>query len=172
MDEVSLTSYTTWADLIGTWKTLDLPDKAWRAEIIDETVVVAPPDDSTHGVIINLLHRYLVRATPGDWGVFQALAVQIPQERCLFVPDIAVVPRAWLREADYPAPARCLLLAVEVTSKRTADVDRTTKPARYALAGVPHFILVDLFAEEGPMSYLHSAPSGRSYLVRRSVPLT
>lgn len=71
-----------------------------------------------------------------------------------------VVPRDQVPSDDEPGPfpAWNALLVVEITSKGGADTDRKTKLWSCAHAGVPLYLLIDRFAEGGPVVELHSVP--------------
>lgn len=51
-----------------------------------------------------------------------------------------------------------MLLGVEITSKSTARHDRSTKKWAYAHGGIPLYLLIDAFDEEGPAVSLFSGP--------------
>ncbi|WP_406692957.1 Uma2 family endonuclease [Saccharopolyspora sp. ID03-671] len=164
-------SYSTWDELVQTWQHLDLPNKAWRAEIIEESIVMSPPPAPAHNMIADVVHRELVGALPRELGIFQTLGIAVPLRRSLFIPDVVVVPRAEIpgREDPQPVPAERALLVVEITSKSNADVDRKQKLWTYAHAEVPLYVLIDEFAEEGPTVFLHSDPQDGSYGKREQV---
>jgi Uma2 family endonuclease len=164
-------SYSTWDELVQTWQHLDLPNKAWRAEIIEETIVMTPPQAPAHNMIADIVHRELVGALPRELGIFQTLGVAVPLRRSLFIPDLVVVPRAEMpgRGDPQPVPAERALLVVEITSKSNADVDRKQKLWTYAHAEVPRYVLIDEFAEEGPAVFVHSDPQDGSYGKREQV---
>jgi Uma2 family endonuclease len=52
---------------------------------------------------------------------------------------------------------------VEVTSKSNARQDRISKPAAYATAGIPLYLLVDRWAPDGPTATLYGEPKGDVY---------
>ncbi|MBQ0927964.1 Uma2 family endonuclease [Saccharopolyspora endophytica] len=172
MNAAPAPSYSTWDELVQTWQHLDLPDKAWRAEIVEETIVMSPPPGYPYNAIAARVQRALDRAIPDEWGVFQTAGVAIPLRRCLFVPDIAVIPFGELPSDDTPGPVpveRALLVA-EITSKGNADVDRKEKLWAYGQAEVPLYSLIDRFAADGPAVFLHSEPHEGSYRMRERFP--
>ncbi|MBQ6644908.1 MAG: Uma2 family endonuclease [Saccharopolyspora sp.] len=63
-----------------------------------------------------------------------------------------------------------MLLSVEITSKSTADTDRTDKLHAYARAGIRLYLLIDRFADRWPAVTLHSDPAADIYQSARAVP--
>ncbi|MFI0465178.1 Uma2 family endonuclease [Saccharopolyspora sp. 5N102] len=163
---------STWDELVQVWQSLDLPNKGWRAEIIEESIVMTPPPGYGHNVIADRVHRALARVIPQDWGIFQTAAVEIPLRSNLFIPDLVVIPMDALPSDDDPAPvpAGRALLAVEITSKSNANRDRNEKLWGYAHGGVPLFLLIDRFAKDEPSVTLYSGPSGGRYRFQQKVP--
>lgn len=161
---------TTWDELVGAWQELDVPE-GWRAEIIKERIVVTPPSGYSHNLIVSRLHKALVRVVPDDWEIFQAVGVYISAHGGLFIPDLLVIPRNRVPADDAtPMLAEKALLAIEITSKHTADTDRTTKLWSYALGNVPLYVLIDRFAENGPSVTLYSEPDDGVYQEAHKVP--
>lgn len=78
-------------------------------------------------------------------------------------PDIVVAPVREHTEADSHISAALAELVVEVTSKSNARHDRVSKPAAYATAGIPLYLLVDRWAPEGPTATLYGEPKGDVY---------
>jgi Uma2 family endonuclease len=100
---------------------------------------------------------------PEDWGVFQTLALAVPSRLGMLIPDLVVAPVREHAESDSHIPAAPAELVVEVTSKSNARHDRITKPAAYAAAGIPLYLLVDRWAPDGPTATLYGEPSGDVY---------
>ncbi|MCI2422591.1 Uma2 family endonuclease [Saccharopolyspora sp. K220] len=163
---------STWDELVQIWQHLDLPNKAWRAEIIEESIVMTPPPGHGHNWIANRVHRVLAREVPDEWGIFQTSGVAIPLRSSLFIPDVVVIPLDAMPTDDDPTPipAGCALLAVEITSKSNAERDRKTKLWSYAHAGVPLYLLIDRFAGDGPSVLLYSEPLDGHYRRLHRVP--
>ncbi len=162
---------STWEELVYQWRELDVPE-GWRAEIIEERIVMTPPPGHGHNQIADLVHRDLVPAIPRSWAIFQTAGVSVPLRNSLFIPDLVVVPRGQVPGDDDPAPipAEKALLTVEITSRSNADTDRKTKLWAYAHAEVPLYLLIDRFAEAGPMVELFSSPDGGAYQESHRVP--
>jgi Uma2 family endonuclease len=156
--------YGGWATLLAAWQGMDVPE-GWRAEIVGEGITVTPPPGNGHNSIADLVHRALARLIPDDWGLYQTLGMSIPLRLKLFIPDLAVVPRSDVnsRPDNEPVPADLALLIVENTSRGSAETDRKTKRWGYAHAGVPQYLLIDRFDEDGPAVSLFSDPVDGHY---------
>ncbi|TDD72004.1 Uma2 family endonuclease [Jiangella aurantiaca] len=152
----------SWDELLHAWLSIDTPE-GWRAEIVDGEMVVAPRPGVPHNVILDVVNKALIRRCPDTFGVFQTLGVTVPTARGAYVPDLCVILLDRLpRDAEY-VPAELLLLAVEVTSMRNADHDRKAKKWGYAHAGVPLYLLIDRFDDDGPTVSLFSSPVDGAY---------
>ncbi len=162
---------STWDELVQAWRELDVPE-GWRAEIIEERIVMTPPPGHGHNMIADQVHRALVHVVPKNRAIFQTAGVAIPLRSSLFIPDLVVVPRDVVPGDDDPAPiaAGDALLAVEITSKSNADTDRKTKLWSYAHASVPLYLLIDRFAEGAPAIELNSTPENGVYQESHRVP--
>lgn len=162
---------STWEQLVDVWRDLDIPE-GWRAEIIEEGIVMTPPPGYPHNLIANRVHRALVRAVPEDWAIFQTAAVAVPLRSSLFIPDLVVIPEERIPDEDAAehVPAECALLAVEITSKSNADRDRKSKLWGYAHAKVPLYLLIDRFSPGGPSVELFSMPANGTYQESHRVP--
>jgi Uma2 family endonuclease len=122
-----------------------------RVEYVDEGVLlVMNPPAAEHRAIVRLLVQAIVRAiaaqpTLARWAVdSENFQWELPgQSERFFVPDIVVRDyRGGTREEERAAIA----LIAEVTSPASADTvynDRVVKPAQYAKANVPLYLLVD-----------------------------
>ena len=55
---------STWDELLYQWQELDVPE-GWRAEIVEERIVMTPPPDNAHNLIADRVHKSLVRSS-GD----------------------------------------------------------------------------------------------------------
>ena len=156
--------YGGWPALLTTWQELELP-AGWRAEIVGNGINMTPPPGNGHNLIADLVHRALARVTPDEWGLYQTLGVSIPLRAKLFAPDLVIVPRFELDSLsdNEPVPADRALLVCEITSFGNAKTDRKTMRWGYAHAGVPLYLLIDRFDEDGPAVTLFSDPVGGHY---------
>ncbi|WP_254553047.1 Uma2 family endonuclease [Kitasatospora sp. MMS16-BH015] len=153
-----------WADLLDTWRDLDVPE-GWRAEIEEGQIVLVPPPNNGHNLIAGEVHRALLRCVPDEVGVYQTLGTQIPRLEKLCIPDLVVVDVAVLKTGrdDDPIDAADVLLAIEITSRSTARQDRTKKLWGYAHGPVPLYLLIDRFDQPGPTVTLFCEPSDGAY---------
>jgi Uma2 family endonuclease len=132
----------------------DLADrllKTMRVEYVDEGVLLLmEPPKPEHRAIVRMMVAAIVTAvnfrnTPVDWEVnsenFQWELADGTDR--FYIPDLVIVhPGARTPEAEQAQIA----LVAEVTSPASADTvhnDRVVKPAQYAKAGVPLYLLVD-----------------------------
>jgi Uma2 family endonuclease len=114
--------------------TADAPNWWPRYELIDGDLVVTPSPGPPHQRAVTLL--LVALATYCD---AHAVGIAMPspadielEPESVRQPDVFVLPTAeWKRIAREGFPARELLLAVEVLSPSTADVDRVAKRALY-----------------------------------------
>jgi Uma2 family endonuclease len=150
-----------WPALLTAWQELDVP-AGWRAEIGEDCINLTPPPGNGHSRIADLVHRALARVTPDDCGLYQKLGVSIPSRAKLFVPALVIVPRAELASLpdNEPVQADHALLVSEIAN---AETDRKTKRRGYAHAGVPLYLLIDRFDEDGPAVTLFSDPVDGHY---------
>ncbi|WP_329220440.1 Uma2 family endonuclease [Streptomyces sp. NBC_01485] len=156
--------WNEWDEAVWVWRHTVVP-KGCRAEIIDGLVSVTPVSAGTGHAIAERVTRSLYEVIPDTWGVYQWLATAVPSRLGLYVPDLVVLPRApgTGADADDHVPAAAARLVVEITSKATAHNDRVKKPAGYAEAGVPLYLLIDALAPEGPTVTLYGEPEDDTY---------
>lgn len=158
-----------WDELVQVWEQTDAPEGC-KVEIIEGIVTVAPPPANAHNDIADLVQRRLYQVIPEDWGIYQTLGAAVPSRSGLYIPDLAVAPRAVLRtEPGHFIPAAAAELIVEITSPSNASHDRISKAAGYAQAGVPLYLLIDRWAPGGPTVTLYGEPKGDVYRVLRAV---
>lgn len=156
-------SDSPWDELVWVWGRSEAP-RGCRVEIIEGLVTVTPYSAQAHHGTVAHLHRRLCEVIPEDWDVYQRLALAVPTRLGLCVPDVAVVPQdeSLTNDVDFVDAGRAELV-VEVTSRATARHDRVSKPAAYASAGIPLYLLVDRWAPEGPTATLYGEPQGDVY---------
>ncbi|MFR9722613.1 Uma2 family endonuclease [Streptomyces sp. MS19] len=158
----------SWDDLVRGWAELDAPE-GFKAEIIEGIIALSPPPSAPHNHIASELHGQLFTMLAREWGIYQTLGVAAPPRDGLFVPDLVVAPKAIVRTAGLHVPADVVELVVEVTSPSSLRHDRVAKPAGYAAAGVPLYLLVDPFRDGGPLVTLYGEPVGDTYETLASV---
>ncbi|MGY0492183.1 Uma2 family endonuclease [Streptomyces sp. WG-D5] len=152
----------SWDRLVRFWEEMDRPEGS-KVEIIDGTITVSPSPAYQHNVIAEHIQRRLYSVIPGEWGIFQTLAIAVPSRLGMLIPDILVAPRDADVESDSHIPAALAELVVEITSKSNASNDRISKCAAYAAAGIPFYLLVDRWATEGPTTTLYGEPKKDVY---------
>ncbi|MGW5101148.1 Uma2 family endonuclease [Streptomyces sp. NPDC004100] len=158
----------TWDDLVRFWEDMAWPEGS-KVEIIEGIITVSPSPAYRHNVIAERVQRRLYSVIPEDWGIFQTLSVAVPSRLGMFIPDLVVTPVQDRPEADSHIPAALAELVVEVTSKSNARHDRVSKPAAYATAGIPLYLLVDRWAPGGPTVTLYGEPKGDVHRVLSAV---
>jgi putative restriction endonuclease len=114
-----------------------------RSEILGGQLIVNPPADIPHGVSLTDLTLALAILHQGETQVVQAAGLWLPTgKEDHAVPDLAVV------DADYEdhivafkcAEPSVFRMVVEITSTNWRD-DLDRKPAAYASAGVPVYVI-------------------------------
>ncbi|MFH8291617.1 Uma2 family endonuclease [Streptomyces sp. NPDC018059] len=153
-----------WGDLVRLREEMVWPDGS-RVEIIEGIVTVEPPPTNQHHAIANTVQRRLCSVLPDDRGVHQRLSLVVPSKHGMFMPDLVVIPETEVKGAGTYVPARAAELVVEVTSLRNGRHDRVSKPAAYAAAGIPLYLLIDRWAPGGPTITLYGEPAGDVYRV-------
>ena len=128
-------------DLFSFWTQFDAPD-GWRVEIADGALTMTPNPANAHSVIASLLTRVFIERLAADVGVFQSVAISMPDQQRVYVPDLVVTAIASLREPSVVSPPDALI-AAEITSPGNARIDREEKRVAYGLGGVPRYLLID-----------------------------
>jgi Uma2 family endonuclease len=112
-----------------------------RLEILDGALIVSPSSDTWHEFALSRLNRQLAAWLPDGCEMVGTLGVAYGGS--YLVPDL-VIDRtdALAVRAPLLQPAD-VLLAAEVVSPGSRTMDRVTKPAAYAVAGVRDFWRVE-----------------------------
>ncbi|MET7680224.1 Uma2 family endonuclease [Streptomyces sp. NPDC005423] len=158
----------SWDDLVRFWEEMKWPEGS-KVEIIEGIITVSPAPAARHNVIAERIHRRLYSVISEDWGVYQTMAIAVPSRLGMLVPDLVVAPVALCADAETHIPGALAELVVEVTSKSNARDDRVSKPAAYAAAGIPLYLLVDRYAPGNPTVTLYGEPKGDVYQVLSTV---
>lgn len=128
------------------WTTDDLdsaPEDGRRRELIDGVLWMPPAPTGKHQKIVWRLAAALDRRCPPSHDVNQGVEIRINRRRSL-IPDVLVTTIEAARQ-DLPRFAPYdVTLAVEIESPSSYTMDRITKPALYANAGIPHYWRVAL----------------------------
>ncbi|MDQ0774927.1 Uma2 family endonuclease [Streptomyces aurantiacus] len=154
----------SWDDLVRFWEEMEWPEGS-KVEIIEGIVTVSPTPANQHNLIADVVQRRLYSAIPDDWGIFQTLSIAVPSRLGMFIPDLVVVPTGEIDGPGNYIPASAAEFVVEVTSKSNARHDRVSKPAAYAAAGIPLYLLIDRWAQGGPTVTLYGEPQGDVYRI-------
>ncbi|WP_329564487.1 Uma2 family endonuclease [Kitasatospora sp. NBC_01266] len=158
-----------WEELVRIWEETDAPEGC-KVEVIEGIVTVAPTPANDRNDIADELQRLLYSVVGRDVGIYQTQGVSLPESSGIYIPDLAVLPKAVLRQPGNRVPAAEALLIAEITSPNNADHDREKKLWGYAHAGVPLYLLIDPHAPAGPTVTLYSSPGKGSYRESTAVP--
>ncbi|MER5989556.1 Uma2 family endonuclease [Streptomyces viridosporus] len=143
-----------------------LPDLPPHTELIDGSLVFVSPQRRFHFLVIDLLVNGLRSSLGPDFSVEREMTVVL-DERNGPEPDVSVVRADAVTGLDQNSfKAEDVLLAVEVVSPDSESRDRTTKPHKYALAGIPHYWRVEQDGTTGrPLVHVYELdPMTRSYV--------
>jgi Uma2 family endonuclease len=120
-----------------------LPELPSRTELIDGSLVFPSPQRMFHSVVVDLLVGGVRRDLPTEFKVTRNMTVVLDSRNGL-APDVGVVHASAITGPDQMSfRAEDVLLAVEVVSPDSESRDRTTKPYKYAAAGIPNFWRVE-----------------------------
>jgi Uma2 family endonuclease len=141
-----MTSLIDWTDPPPDGWTVDDLDRlsvgGRRPELIDGVIPVGPGPGPLHEAVARLLGARLQEICPPEYEISQGVAVRFTRRRCL-IPDVEVVLRSGgPRRTSWFAP-RDLVIAAEIVSPASLVMDRITKPALYAAAGIPFYWRVE-----------------------------
>lgn len=140
-------------------------------ELIDGALVLLSPQTKFHGkVTVNLLFE-LQQAAPDDIDAMQGMTMKMgkyqrPQPDLVVYRFHPATDDDW--QSDTHIPAEDVHLVVEIVSEESQDRDRTTKPMKYAAAGIPHFWRVER-EEAGPAIHVYELDGTKE---PRYVPIT
>jgi Uma2 family endonuclease len=124
-----------------------LPDDGMRHELLDGVLLVSPSPATRHQRAVYRIWQLLDAACPPGHEAFGAPFDWRPDDVTSLEPDVLVVPREALTDANVTGTPT---LVVEVLSPGTARIDRTAKMSRYAEGGIGQYWLVDPGDETRP----------------------
>ncbi|MFH8562726.1 Uma2 family endonuclease [Streptomyces sp. NPDC017988] len=125
-----------------------LPDLPPHTELIDGSLIFVSPQRNIHSIVIDMLVTGLRHTAPPELLVRREMTMVIDRKNGP-EPDVQVVRRSALKDIGQSSfPASEVLLAVEVASPESESRDRTTKPHKYAAAGIPHYWLVEMAGQD------------------------
>ncbi|WP_250028694.1 Uma2 family endonuclease [Paractinoplanes maris] len=129
----------------GDWTADDLarlPEDGVRREIFDGVLHVTVSPSSVHQALSGFLFYALSASCPEHLFVSQSNDVVLNPRR-LYAPDLLVVTFDAAKSKTGKFTASEVVLAAEIVSPSTKSIDRVTKPAFYAQAGIPHYWLIE-----------------------------
>lgn len=134
-------------DLLSTFLALDTPP-GYRAELIEEEIVVTPPPALRHEKNISRLIRQVIRQSKTEMDVSGMTGLELwPLKGGVnnhFIPDVVFAPEEldlFDSDGSWVGPDG-VAMVVEVTS-RNAERDREEKRRCYAQASIPLYLLID-----------------------------
>jgi Uma2 family endonuclease len=143
----------------GDWTTDDLdalPEDGRRRELIDGVLIVSPSPTRFHQTMAGRLMVALSADCPPEYDVTQGVEVRITKRRSL-TPDVLVATaEAAARNPSHFLPHEAVL-AIEIVSPGSVTMDRITKPALFAQAGVPFYWRIEI--EDGIVVHTHQLDS-------------
>jgi Uma2 family endonuclease len=120
-----------------------LPDLPPHTELIDGSLVSVGPQRRFHFLVIDLLVNGLRSSLSPEFSAEREMTIVL-DKRNGPEPDVSVVRADAVTGLDQTGfKAKDVLLAVEVVSPGSESRDRTTKPHKYATAGIPHYWRVE-----------------------------
>ena len=125
----------------GAWTTDDLeamPEDGLRRELLDGVLLVSPSPTNIHQIIAGRLMVALEANCPLDKQVTQAVDIRLDARRS-FCPDVLVITSDAARRTGRLYAPHEVVLAVEIVSPTSQSMDRITKPALFAGAGIPYY---------------------------------
>ncbi|GAA2686660.1 Uma2 family endonuclease [Streptomyces lunalinharesii] len=143
-----------------------LPNLPRHTELIDGSLVFASPQNNFHCTAVDLLMHGLHTTRPAELRVRRDMTV-ILDRRNGPEPDVSVIRAAADTGPDQMSyQARDVLLAIEAVSPASESRDRTTKPWKYAAAGIENFWRVEESGTNGkPVVHVYELdPMTKAYV--------
>ncbi|MET8813755.1 Uma2 family endonuclease [Streptomyces sp. NPDC004549] len=142
-----------------------LPDLPPHTELIDGSLVFVSPQRRFHSNMVDLL-VFGLRSSglPAEFRVNREMTVVL-DKRNGPEPDVSVIRAEAITGPEQTRyQAEDVLLAVEVVSPDSESRDRTTKPQKYAAAGIPNFWRVEATNGKPVVHVYELDPLTRSYV--------
>ncbi len=132
-----------------------LPPEAPRMELIDGTLVLLTPQTRFHSRAKARTAHRLQGFLPAGVEVLVSMTMKLGKYQRP-EPDVLVYRDRGDddRQSSTHIPAEDVLLVVEIVSEESRERDRTTKPMKYAAAGIPHFWRIEP-EETGPAIHVY-----------------
>lgn len=142
---------------------LDVP-KGYRAEIVHGEIVLSPTRAFHMNTIIELVLQMRPQLPTDMWYTGDTIT-PFPNEDSELCPDIIVLPKVEVDKNGSVYPAELLEIAFEVVSPTSRSRDYEMKPAAYARAGIPVYVIADPYEAQ---LVVHWDPRGSEYGNRRT----
>jgi Uma2 family endonuclease len=144
---------------------LKLPETGERIELIDGSFVVSPMPAYAHALAAKRLVRVLDDACPEGYEVVETGNLQVGEDG--LIPDIVVGHTEVMLSGASIITAADAVCVIEVVSpgKASRRRDYEIKPPKYAAAGIPVFIRVELQGDEAPRVEVFNLGAGGYELV-------
>lgn len=142
-------------------------DNSARYELQEGILVVSPRSARPNQLAVVRLSHQLDAQMPAEWESIVDFEVVVRAEE----PAILRVPDLLVTRVDGPSArvgAAEVLLAVEVISPGSRNVDLHLKPVEYADAGIPHYWLIDLDPPAPTITVFGMGGPGDGYAESRS----
>jgi Uma2 family endonuclease len=117
-------------------------DELHRYELDEGSLLIMPPADAEHSALIMRIGAWLISHGHGPDLVLAMPGLRISENSVGRSPDILVLRRPVARGTVWIDPVDAML-AVEVVSPSSENLDRAIKPGEYARAGIHHFWRVE-----------------------------
>lgn len=140
-----------------------------RAEIINGRLIVSPLGTPDHQRIAGRLYAGLLPlALDRGWDAYPGLGICADGSRDPYEPDFAMCPPDAPRWGGRELFASGMIMVGEIVSAGSTDTDRVDKPAVYAAASIPVFLLVDPITEPATIT-VYSEPADGVYTASSTV---
>ncbi|MEV4116273.1 Uma2 family endonuclease [Nonomuraea sp. NPDC049695] len=137
------------------------PDAPRHVELIDGALVIRSPQTCFHMVTVRLFEQRL--RPPKHLTVLRGMTVTLGARQRPEA-DVLVVDSSAFTLATTSLTPEDVHLVVEVASEDSLERDRTTKPLKYAAAGIKHFWRIEQEADQ-PVAYTFELePAVRAYV--------
>lgn len=138
-------------------------DNDYRYELQEGITLVSPRPGPLHQQAAYRLARQLDEQLPAGWDFLLDIEVVVRAEHppIVRVPDLVVTK---VGATDPRLVASDVLLAVEIISPGSRNVDLHLKPFEYAEARIPHYWIVDLDPPAPSITVFHLGAPGDGYI--------
>ncbi|MBT1185058.1 Uma2 family endonuclease [Streptomyces sp. CJ_13] len=152
-------------------KAMDLPE-GYRAEIIEAAIEVLPPGRRRHDVLAHRLRGALdARLAGSGFQVHQDIDVVHGRKVCAPCLFVASEDLAAIRDKEgCGVDATRVSLVAGVVAPGADAHSRDERRRRYALAGIPVYVVIDDFTDEGTVTVFSSPdPDKGTYATKTTV---